>query len=81
MATPTNTTSSPSIATVLCAQANAVAHIKMKSVQNVADVVARMMEDIHGGEFRVHCDHQRGVILICAVDQGPVNKPRDGALV
>lgn len=57
MANHANSTIVPTIATALAMQADAVVKGKLKSVQNVADVLARMLEDIHGGSWSVFVEH------------------------
>lgn len=76
MATHANSTP----VTVLSAQANAVACMKMTGIRNIADVLATLMQDIHGGSFRVEIDHEAGFIVIRSHKDKPA-RPRCGEVV
>lgn len=63
----------------LSVQAEAVAKTKIKSVQNVADVLATMMQDIHGGRWKAFCDHETEFVLVRSMtENGPIAKPERG---
>lgn len=68
------------IVPALAMQANAVAKTKIKSVQNVADVLARMMEDLHGGSWRAFVEHGANAefVLVRPNNEKAIAKPRRG---
>lgn len=76
MATHANSTP----VTVLSAQANAVARMKITGIRNIADVLATLMQDIHGGSFRVEIDHEAGFIVIRSHKDEPA-RPKRGEVV
>lgn len=76
----TGTTTSPSIATSLAAQSNAAARMKILSIQNLADVLAALMHDAHGGEWKVECDHVSGFVLIRRTIDNSMPRPRKADL-
>ena len=71
------------IATVLSGQADATARTQMKSIQNVANVLASMMEDMHGGAWRVDANHEANssFVLIRPVSEQAISKPKRGEVV
>lgn len=82
MATHANSTSVLGIATALSVQADVVARTKKISVQNVADVVATLMQDIHGGIWTAVIDHGADssfVLIRPRLDQ-PIVKPKRGEI-
>lgn len=70
------------ISTALSAQAHQVARLQRTSMQNVADVLATMMEDMHGGTWKTDIDHgsNTAFILIRLANDKPIAKPKRGEI-
>lgn len=80
MAAHANSTTVPTIATALAMQADAVSKTKIKTVQNLAGVLATLMQDIHGGSWRVDISHEAGtaLVLIRQSCDKAISKPERG---
>jgi hypothetical protein len=80
MAANANSTTASAIATALAMQAGTVAKTKTKTIQNLADVLARLMQEIHGGSWRACVDHgpNTSLVLIRPNNETAIAKPTLG---
>jgi hypothetical protein len=84
MAANANSTTAPAIATALSMQADAVASAKLKTIRSLAETLAALMQDIHGGSWRADIHHEDSVsmVLIRPKAQEPlISKPKRGEAV
>ncbi|QAZ45967.1 hypothetical protein [Mesorhizobium sp. Pch-S] len=79
MAANANSTTAPAIAT-LAIQANAVSETKTKTVLKLADTVAALMQEIHGGTWRAFVEHGANseFVLIRPLNEKAISKPKRG---
>lgn len=70
------------LSTALAAQAHQVARLQRTSIKNVADVLATMMQDMHGGTWKTAIDHgsDTAFILIQPASDKPIAKPKRGEI-
>ena len=79
MAANANSTTAPAIAT-LAIQANAISKTKTKAIQNLADIVATLMQELHGGTWRAYVEHgaDSEFVLIRPLNLKAISKPKRG---
>lgn len=83
MAANANSIPAPAIATALAMQADTVVKTKLKTIQNLADILAALMQDVHGGLWNAWADHEPSAafILIRQQNEKPITKPKCGEAV
>ncbi len=71
---------STNFSTALASAATASANAQMRGVQNIADCLAALMEEIHGGEWKTFIDHgdESSFVLIRPIREKKMRKPRHG---
>lgn len=60
------------------------ANADLELIQCLADEIARIMTECHAEEYRVHVDHQNGLVMIAARPHAykpPIARPMSGGLV
>lgn len=80
MAAHANTTTAPAIAT-LAIQASIVSETKIRIIQNAADYLASLMQEVHGGSWRVDIDHGvNALVLVRSTLDKAITKPNRGEI-